>query len=99
MALRVRLAKREEAVSMAEFVKLRLGKQARNQLSPPNVPVTYYPSSSSINGFFSMEILQYTVNWLSTGADGVDISSCETNQRDLLHNLSYIAGPGGRMSL
>ena len=50
------MAQREEAVGMAEFVTPRL---AIKKPSPPDLPVTYYSSSASINGGFSAEILQH----------------------------------------
>ena len=78
MALRVKVAQKEEAVGMVEFVMLQ---QASKKPSTPTLPVTYYSRITSAAGSFFTEISQHAVNWLSTGTGGVEhtVGSCETN--------------------
>ena len=69
MALRVKVAQKEGAVGMVEFV---MPQQASKKPSTPNLPVTYYSRISSVTGSFFREISQHAVNWLSTGTGGVE---------------------------
>ena len=57
MALRVKVAQKEGAVGMVEFV---MPQQASKKPSTPNLPVTYYSRITSVTGSFFREIRQVT---------------------------------------